>query len=69
MRVSPGLPLPELPYMTMKCERGVVRIEALGEDRHRVWSRGAIKEDHVVIGQLAAYHRASMLALRLGGAR
>ena len=68
-RVSPGLPLPELPYMTTKCERGVVRIEALGQDRHRVWAQGEIKEDRVVIGQLAAYHLASSLARRLGGAR
>jgi hypothetical protein len=67
--VPPGLPLPELPYRTTKCERGVVRIEALGQDRHRVRAEGEIKEDRVVIGQLAAYHLASRLALRLGGAR
>jgi hypothetical protein len=65
--VSAGLPLPELPYRTTKCERGVVRIEALGQDRHRVRAEGEINEDHVVIGQLAAYHLASRLAAQLDG--
>jgi hypothetical protein len=55
--------------MTLERERGVVRIEALGQDRHRVRAEGEIKEDRVVMGQLAAFHLASRLAQRLGAAR
>jgi hypothetical protein len=55
--------------MTIKCKRGVVRIEHLGDDRHRVRVSGEIKEDYVFIGKLAAYQRASLLTSRLGGER
>jgi hypothetical protein len=54
------------PFLVMRRERGVVSIEALGEDRFRVTAEGAINEEGVIVGHDAAGKLAEELAERLG---
>lgn len=42
------------PYLTMRRDRGVVTIEALGSDRHRARAKGEIEIDRVIVGHGAA---------------
>ena len=54
------------PYVTMRDQFGIVTIEALGPERHRVRAAGALDEDRIVTSHDAAHDLAHELAVRLG---
>lgn len=57
------------PFITMRRERGVASIEALGQQRFRVRAEGHIMHDEIVAGYDPAHALLRELAERLGPRR